>query len=139
MPYISTIHFTLPEINAFRPNKYVELIVNFLSLLSLLLFCLLHCSMNLWAPGIQGWWVCCNFYGVHGPWEFEMTTLQSKKIELKHAFMIRAFTAQGLAVLCDPRDSSTQCVAECANAGSAGKRTRRGVHRPNGPQFNMAV
>ena len=25
------------------------------------------------------------------------------------------------------------------NAGSAGKRTQPGVHRPNGPQFNMAV
>ena len=25
------------------------------------------------------------------------------------------------------------------NAGSAGKRTRRGVHRPNGPQYNIAV
>ena len=25
------------------------------------------------------------------------------------------------------------------NAGSAGKRTRPGVHRPNGPKFNMAV
>ena len=57
-----------------------------------------------------------------------------------HTFVINAFTAQGLAVLCwSPWLIPHNVLLNAQNAGSAGKRTRPGVHRPNGPQFNMAI
>ena len=54
--------------------------------------------------------------------------------------MISAFTARGLEVLCwSPWLLPHKVLLNTQNAGSAGKRTRPRVHRPNGPQFNMTI
>ena len=61
---------------------------------------------------------------------------QALKPHVRHQ---RVYGMGTRGVMLIPVTSPIQCVAECANAGSAGKRTQPGVHRPNGPQFNMAV
>ena len=54
--------------------------------------------------------------------------------------MSSGFRAWGLAVFCwFPRLFPHNVLPNAQNAGSTGKQTRPGVHRPNGPQFNMAV
>ena len=59
-----------------------------------------------------------------------------------HTFVTSGFTTWGLAVLCwSPWFLPHNVLPNAQNAGSAGTRTRTGVrvHRPNGPQFKMAV